>query len=69
MIQKERLLEYFKTSSINPLESWQFLGIYRLAAVIFDLRKEGHYITTEIEEVKNKYGETCKMARYVLKTD
>jgi hypothetical protein len=69
MTQKERLLDFLKTHSINPLESWQFLGIYRLSAIIFILRKEGHNITTEMEEVGNMYGEMCRVARYELETD
>jgi hypothetical protein len=69
MTQRERLLDYLKQNgSINPLESWQQLGIYRLSAVILLLRREGYCITTDMVEVKNQFSETCKVANYVLET-
>ena len=68
MTQKERLLNYLKQhSKINPLQSWQALGIYRLSAVIFDLRKEGYEIVTNRKAVQNQFGEECVVAEYELK--
>ena len=64
--QKQRLLAYLKQHSINPLEAWQQLGIYRLAAQVHILRDEGHNIKTDLVEVKNKYSEVCKVAKYTL---
>lgn len=70
MTQKERLLNFLKTHrQINPLQSWQVLGIYRLSAVILDLRKEGWLISTIKTEVKNQFGEACHVATYVLEND
>jgi hypothetical protein len=67
MTQKDRLLNHLRThKSINPLQSWQHLGIYRLAAVILLLRNDGHSISTVKTEVKNQFGETCNVATYVL---
>lgn len=66
MTQKERLLDYLKANkSIDPLESWKLLGIYRLSAVVFALKKEGHDITTERKPVFNQFGEKCQVVRYV----
>jgi len=66
MTQKERLLNYLKQhGKINPLQSWQALGIYRLSAVILDLRKDGHDIQTVNTPVKNQFGEKCNVATYV----
>ena len=66
MTQKERLLNYLKQHGrINPLQSWQALGIYRLSAVVLDLRKEGHDIQTVNTPVKNQFGEKCNVATYV----
>jgi len=67
MTQKDRLLNYLKQyQNINPMESWQQLGIYRLSAVILMLRKEGYNIRTDMVEVLNRFNEVCRVARYVL---
>ena len=66
MTQKQRLLAYLKQQPINPLQAWQELGIYRLAAQVHILRDEGHDIKTELVEVKNRYNEVCKVAKYTL---
>lgn len=63
--QRERVLEYLQTyASINPLESWRKLGVYRLAAVIHVLRKEGFDIETRKVTVKNQFDEDCTVAEY-----
>lgn len=68
MSQKERLLEHFKTvGNINPLEAWQQLGIYRLSSTVLELRKDGHEIETDLTEVKNRFGEKCRVANYIYK--
>ena len=70
MTQKERLLNYLKRHGrINPLQSWQALGIYRLSAVILDLRKEGYDIETLNTPVSNQFGEKVHVATYVLHDD
>lgn len=67
MTQKERLLEHLKLfNRVNPLEALTKLGIYRLSAVVFDLRKEGHKIETNRKSVQNQFGEECIVAEYVL---
>lgn len=67
MTQRERLMDYLEIhGTINPLESWQQLGIYRLSDVVLQLRRAGHKIRTDIVEVTNKYNEVCRVAKYVL---
>tara|TARA_B100001094_G_scaffold59835_1_gene55298 strand:- start:29352 stop:29576 length:225 start_codon:yes stop_codon:yes gene_type:complete len=69
MNQQYQLLEYLKINHcIEPLQALDELGIYRLAAVIHDLRnKIGHdMITTERVNVKNRYGNSVSIARYWL---
>lgn len=67
MTQANRLLDYLKTNgTINPLESWQQLGIYRLSDTVFRLRKEGYLIRTDLVEVKNQFNEVCRVANYVF---
>lgn len=70
MTQRERLLDYLKSHGrINPLEAWTNLGIYRLSACVFDLRKDGHKIETTRKAVQNQFGEQCVVAEYVLVTE
>jgi hypothetical protein len=67
MNQEIRLMDYLKTNQeINPLEAWQELGIYRLSAVVHNLRKEGHNISTERKTAFNKWNEKCSFANYKL---
>jgi hypothetical protein len=65
MTQVERLNEYLDThNSITPLQSWEELGIYRLGARIFDLKKAGVVIHTRLTPVENRFGEECHVAEY-----
>lgn len=65
--QNGRLLAYLKIHrSIDPLTSWQELGIYRLGARVFDLRKAGHPIISERKAVRNRFGEEINVASYRL---
>jgi len=66
MKQEERLLEFLRANkSINPLISWKQLGIYRLSAVVYNLRKK-HTIITKRIEVTNTFNEKCSVAEYTL---
>ena len=65
--QAERVLEYMeKFGSITQYEAFADLGCMRLASRISDLKKQGYPITSEVEAVKNRYGETCYVKRYSL---
>ena len=66
MTQKERLKAWLEEKSIQPLEAWKHLGIYRLAAVIHLLREDGLNIKTEMINVKNQFNEDVKVAQYTL---
>jgi len=67
MTQKDRLRRYLvNNQSIDPLRAWTDLGIYRLSAVIYILRREGVGITTENKTIHNRYGEKCVVANYML---
>lgn len=66
--QELRLLAHLKQhKTIQPMEAWQQLGIYRLAAVIHLLRTDGHEIETDRISVTNRFGEECKVARYIYR--
>lgn len=66
--QTTRLLDWLAAgNSINPLDSWRFLGIYRLSARIHDLKQQGWDIKTERIEVKSEIsGATARVAQYSL---
>jgi hypothetical protein len=65
--QTQRVLEYMEEfGSITQLEALRDLGVMRLASRISDLKKSGLPITSEIESVKNRFGENCYIKRYSL---
>ena len=69
MTQCERLAEYLHEGGTpTPMDAWLLLGIYRLSARIFDLRKAGMRISMEMVDVKNQFGETVRVAKYSKET-
>lgn len=50
--------------AITSLEAFMNFGITRLAAVIHMMRKSGLDVVTEMITTKNRYGQTCHVARY-----
>lgn len=64
---KERVLHHLKTKgSITSWEAFEIYGITRLSAVIYDLKKDGHRITSTSQKLKNRYGNTVVFSRYKL---
>lgn len=55
--------------SITPPDAFRDLGVTRLAAVIFELREDGHDLHTEREHGKNRFGHATRYARYSLGRD
>lgn len=67
MTQKDRVLQRMKDSgSITQQEAVVEIGCYRLAAVIYKLKKEGHEIKSENANGVNRYGDRVNFARYSL---
>ena len=65
--QKTRILKHLQRyQKIDPLKAWNYYGVYRLASRISELRADGYHIETTDKVVKNKYGEKCRVAEYVL---
>ena len=65
--QDSRVLDWLlRGQELDPLEAWTQLGVYRLAAVIHRLRKDGYDIGTGEKKVKNRYGEDCAVANYYV---
>jgi hypothetical protein len=68
MTQCERLNEYLNNNDgIDPITAWTELGIYRLGARIFDLKRIGHNITRTNKKVRNRFNEPCVVAWYTKK--
>ena len=63
--QTERILNYIdRFGSITQDEAAMEFGCRRLAARIYDLKRDGVKIETEIVYAKNRYGEPVSYARY-----
>jgi len=70
MTQEERVLEYMQRyKGITSLEAFQDLGVTRLSAKIFNLKKQGYEIVSENKQGKNRYGETIYFKKYMLAED
>lgn len=67
--QAERVLNYIEEfGSITQLEALRDLGVMRLASRVSDLKKQGFPIEAKTEAVKNRFGESCWVKRYSLRT-
>lgn len=66
MNQEQIVLEYMiKNGGITSMEAFKHLGVTRLSAKIFELRKK--YIISDVwEESINRYGEKVRFKRYVF---
>ncbi len=63
--QQERVLNYMSDyGSISSLEAFRDLGVTRLSAVIFNLKRKGVQIRKVKESCKNRYGEPVHFTRY-----
>lgn len=67
MTQEDRLINYlYEHKTITALEAIEDLGILRLASRVSDLRRRGYQINSKIIKVKNRFGETCRIAEYSI---
>ena len=65
--QEQRVLDYISNhQSINPLESWVECGVYRLSAVIFNLKQKGYIIESNRKTSQNRFGEDVRFAEYSI---
>ena len=68
MTQDEKVLRHLKQfGSITSWEAIMEYSITRLSAVIYNLKKQGHFIESEMITAKNRFGENCTFAKYFLK--
>jgi hypothetical protein len=54
MSQQTQVLNHLKKESLTPLDALRKYGTLRLAALIYNLKDEGHNIITERVNVGNK---------------
>jgi len=65
--QEQRIIDYLRNhGKINPLQAWKECGVYRLSAVIFNLKKKNIDIQSDRVKVQNKFDEDCNVAEYKL---
>lgn len=65
--QKEEVLEYLKNNKkITILEAIYGLGVTRLSAIIYNLKKDGYNIETQMKLIKAKNGRKTSVAEYIL---
>ena len=70
MSDKLRVLQHLQErGSITPLEAFDGFGCYRLGARIWELRRDGHDISTEIVQDVDRNGEPKRYARYTLRSE
>lgn len=66
--QAQAVLEWLETGAgITSMEAFKQLGVTRLSAIIFNLRKAGHDIEGEDLTTTNRFGTKVKYTRYKLK--
>ena len=66
MTLKEATLNRLKVKALSPMEAFEELGVTRLAAVVFDLRREGHNIVSIQKEWTNRHGRKVYFTEYKL---
>ena len=70
MTQRDFILGHLKDyGSIEPLTALREYGVYRLSAVIYDLRHEGYNISMETMSARSRItGRPVQYARYTLQS-
>lgn len=67
MTQKEKILKYLeKGKGLTTMQAINFWGITRLGGRIFELREDGHNITSTPKKVKTRDGKTTYVSEYRL---
>lgn len=62
--QNQRVLDYIRKHGSITQKQADTIAVRRLPSRIYDLRDMGYNIVSETVKVKNKYGESCHVARY-----
>lgn len=63
--QKNKILHYLKLGgALTSIDAWRWFGCSRLAALIFDLKKAGHDITSNTTSVIVRDGSVAHVSIY-----
>ncbi len=64
--KNERIFNHLKEhGTITTFDAIRLYGATRLAAIIFNLREDGYDIETRMEKSVDRYGNSCRYARYI----
>lgn len=67
MTQTDRVKSYIEQfGSITSLEAFRDIGVTRLSAAIYNLRRSGINVVSVREQQKNRYGEETAFNRYSI---
>ena len=70
MTQTQAVLDRLSSGrGITSMEAFNELGVTRLSAIIFSLRKKGYRIESETVESTNRCGEVVRFSRYSMVDD
>lgn len=65
--QNKTVLEHMQRDGfITSWQAIQLYGITRLSGRIYDLREKGYKIKSTTQPCRNRFGNTCNVARYEL---
>lgn len=65
--QCDAIIEYIREfGAITPLDAMRDLGVMRLGARIWELKRSGYSIHGDLVEVDNRWGGKAHVARYRL---
>lgn len=63
----DKIIDYMRThGSITQLEATRFIGSTRLSGRIYDLKKRGYNIGSEMVDGRNRDGEPVRYKKYWL---
>lgn len=68
MSKQTQVLNHLQKNSITPLDALRKYGSLRLAALVFNLRKEGHNIVTRSVNVGTKKKPTYVAQYHLIKS-
>ena len=68
--QKKIILEHLSAGEkLTPADAYRLTGSTRLSARIYDLRRDGHVINTEMITIRNRFGRTATVAQYSMEAN
>lgn len=64
--QTQDVLELLREGPVTPLQSWSEIGVYRLGARVYDLRREGYEIECKMRPYVTTRGRKVRISVYTL---